>query len=208
MAWAMQKPFNNVGLGANAAGVCEAAVCLWLQYIQARVGKFNWGSSAGDYLPTTAAANTLYDKFEDGTYLCRFLSALKVLVFPGVAANNKAGDYNDAESLGVVACSHYSGSEDGADQYFWSNLIDNTMARGDALFLNLTHAGSAEGHAVGVYKGSDYIWVFDPNSGLYRGNVSDGCCSSADIHLAAIDLAKLTQGYWDHVVYFGIHMRA
>lgn len=207
MAWARQKRFNNVGQGANAAGVCEAAVCLWFQHIQARVGKFNWGSSAGDYLPTTDEADTLYNRFEDGTYIYRFLSALEVLVFAGVAAHTQAGDHNDADSLGV-ACSHYSGSQPGADNNFWSNLIDQTMARGDALFLNLTHTAGGEGHAVGIYKGSDYIWVFDPNSGLYRGNIRDGCCSSADIHLAAGYLSNLTMGYWDHLVYFGIHMRA
>ena len=82
MAWSLQRAFNNAGNGANAAGVCEAAVCLWLKHIQDRVGKRNWGSSAGDYLPTTQQADALYQQFDNGAYLFRFASYLEQQVYP------------------------------------------------------------------------------------------------------------------------------
>lgn len=90
------------GRGGNAAGVCEAAVCLWLKHIRTSVGQFNWGSSAGNYLPTTQQADTLYNAFEDGTYPLRFLSYLEQQVFASVAGNNKVGDTNTAENFGVA----------------------------------------------------------------------------------------------------------
>lgn len=204
MAWARQKVFNNAG-GANPAGVCEAAVCLWQKHIQTSVGQFNWGSSAGDYLPSTQQADNLYQEFELGTYAIRFLSYLGTQVFPSVAGNNKVGDIKAAEDFGVNF-SHYSGTQVIATAAFWEDFINDRMVRGDAVFLNLTRTGLAEGHAVGIYKGTDYIWVFDPNHGLYRGNANAGCCNAADTTLAAQQLAGLN--YWDTVVYYGIHMRA
>lgn len=207
MAWSLQRAFNNAGNGANAAGVCEAAVCLWLKHIQDRVGKRNWGSSAGDYLPTTQQADALYQQFDNGAYLFRFASYLERQVYPSVAAHNRVGDANHAETFGLTFC-HYCNNAHGASAQAWQDIIENRMVRGDALFLNLMRNGGASGHAVGVYKGSDYIWVFDPNSGLYRGNVSTGCCSAADLFRAAQYLAGLTTGHWNQTVYYGLHMRA
>ncbi|MEO9384930.1 hypothetical protein [Chromobacterium phragmitis] len=206
MAWSLHESFDNSGQGANAAGVCEAAVCLWLKHIQERVGKFNRGSSAGDFLPSTWDADALYRQFDSGAYLFRFVSYLERHILPSIAGHRHDADHQGGESFGV-ACSHYSANANGASAQDWQHIIEDIMAHGDALFLNLMRSGAASGHAVGVYKGSDYIWVFDPNHGLYRGYVSAGCCRSADIFRAAQYLAGLT-GHWDQTVYFGLHMRA
>jgi hypothetical protein len=198
MAFALKQAFVNAAEG-NEAGVCEAAVCLWLKRIKDRVGAFNWGASAASWLPTTQAANDLYNEFsaQNSPYLYTYQSYLQMRVYD--AANNRAGDHQAL--VPFTPCSHYSGNAIGR----WGDVLDD-MQKGDALFVALSE-GVHVGHAIGIYRGTDYIFLFDPNRGLYRGNGWPGCCGCKRDDLAQV--ATHLDGFqWHRADYFGIHLRA
>jgi len=195
MAFAIRQEFTNTAVG-NEAGVCEAAVCLWLKRIKDRVGAFNWGSSAADWLPTTQDANTLYNEFGGNQYLYTYQSYLQLRVYD--AGKARAGDHQGL--VPFTPCCHYSGDAIGR----WEDVLDG-MKKGDALLVALS-GGVAVGHAIGVYRGTDYIFLFDPNVGLYRGNGWPGCCGCKrdDLEQVADHLAGFP---WTSADYFGIHLR-
>ncbi|MEA2237479.1 MAG: hypothetical protein QOC81_2203 [Thermoanaerobaculia bacterium] len=198
MTFAIRQRFTNFAEG-NEAGVCEAAVCLWLKRIKDRVGAFNWGSSAADWLPGTEEANDLYNEFTDGdVYVATYQSYLQIRAVYD-PAKGRPGDANALEP--VVPCSHYSGNAIGS----WSDVLDD-MRKGDALFVALS-GGVQVGHAIGVYRGTDYIFLFDPNEGLYRGNGWPGCCGCKKDDLWQV--ADHLDGFpWTRADYFGVHLRA
>jgi len=201
MAFLLTKPFANYGQQGNEAGVCEAAVCLWQRRIKENVGTFQWGYSAGDWIPTPAASNQLYLEFNGNPspYLYTYESYLADHVYD--AAKAHPGDAVNAPTF--VACCHYSGLTDD-----WNATL-GAMAKGDTLMLSLTGAHSA--HSIGVYRGSDYIFVFDPNFGLYEGNAwrTTGCRGrNHDLAHAAAHIQGQCAGHqWTTRKYLGVHLR-
>jgi hypothetical protein len=141
MAWRRVRTFNNLGQQGNAAGVFEAAVCLWIRRIRDRFGRFNWESSTGDWVPTPVDCNTLYNQFYGGQaiYLYGFMAYLAQHVYQaGVEA---AGNMNGIATF--FACSHYPG----LNTFNWTVVL-NQMAHRDV--LNLSLASALGGHSVGV----------------------------------------------------------
>lgn len=154
-------------------------------------------------MPTPEDSNVLYNQFGDGTYPVTYQSYLGQHVFS--AARNRPGDAPHPNA--VVPCGNYGGQVLNLD---FATVI-GAMHRGDALFLALE--GGAVGHAMGVYRGTDYLFVFDPNSGLYKGTgwQHTRCFTVVDDDVtgAAQYLQNQCQvHHWQSIHYFGNHLRA
>lgn len=208
MVFAMIRAFNNYGVD-SPAGVCESAVCLWLKHIQQRIDKFNWGCSAGDYLPSGMEANNLYNQsYNNNDYKNGFLLYIQEHVFSFVAENVRDSDLRCDEHYEYDCC-HFSlviKDEGRVKQTKQWNELFNNMVRGDAVLLRLKNPHTY--HTIGVYKGDKYFWIFDPNHGLYRGflntSFEENCADMAD---AVVLLSFGLSVHWDQCVCYGIHMR-
>lgn len=221
MAWGVQKHFPNMLNQAdysrrllaedNAAGVCEAAVCLWIKHIHDRIGKFNFGFSAGDYVPSRAEANDLHNqlnltgKYEGNNGKRELDASYQFYLSRNVWSKRPRAGARIPPSVNVLLSldCHFSLSASAPLSEHFGTLV-RRLKNGDAVFLGLFHENG--GHAVGIYRGSDYIWVFDPDNGLLRGNLTAGCCRSADIEMA-IGFLEDRYGDWAMLNYYGVHLR-
>ncbi|MEM9557694.1 MAG: hypothetical protein AAGC60_25775 [Acidobacteriota bacterium] len=205
MPWQRTKPFNNYL--HDPAGVCEAAVSLWGRRIRDRIGRRNLGRSAGDWVPREADAHQLNQDFANNPdlYPVSYATYLSLHVTPGGFGH--PGDV-DPQGFNVIQLGSCNFSNNYPNQTV-NNIVTNT-ARGDFLFL--AYLGGAVGHAVGLYRGSDYVFVFDPNRGLFKGRGWDRnfCLTHrpSDLHHAVncVDQIRANLGH-NTILVYGIHLR-